>query len=163
MPLPFQVFVPVIAGAGSNNTAEGIRLIRHAEKVGATAALVVTLPTATELRDRHGGLIAQVHISEQAVVWRSGDTRHDHTLRGVIARLKVVLDEAVVPVVVRPVAPSQTWVSPLWLVVAMWSEANTIRDVRSVGNLDHLGFGDSCGIRASHPSVPPAEAQRSAL
>ena len=34
--------VPVIAGAGSNNTAEGISLIRHAEKVGATAALVVT-------------------------------------------------------------------------------------------------------------------------
>jgi 4-hydroxy-tetrahydrodipicolinate synthase len=34
--------VPVVAGAGSNSTAEGIRLIRHAEKVGATAALVVT-------------------------------------------------------------------------------------------------------------------------
>ncbi len=34
--------VPVIAGAGSNNTAEGIRLIRHAESVGADAALVVT-------------------------------------------------------------------------------------------------------------------------
>ncbi|MDR5653028.1 4-hydroxy-tetrahydrodipicolinate synthase [Ruixingdingia sedimenti] len=34
--------VPVIAGAGSNNTAEGIRLIRHAERVGASAALVVT-------------------------------------------------------------------------------------------------------------------------
>ncbi len=34
--------VPVIAGAGSNNTAEGLRLIRHAEKVGADAALVVT-------------------------------------------------------------------------------------------------------------------------
>ena len=34
--------VPVIAGAGSNNTAEGIRLIRHAEAVGAQAALVVT-------------------------------------------------------------------------------------------------------------------------
>ena len=34
--------VPVIAGAGSNNTAEGIDLIRHAQKVGATAALVVT-------------------------------------------------------------------------------------------------------------------------
>jgi len=34
--------IPVIAGAGSNNTAEGIDLIRHAEKVGATAALVVT-------------------------------------------------------------------------------------------------------------------------
>ena len=34
--------IPVIAGAGSNNTAEGIRLIRHAESVGADAALVVT-------------------------------------------------------------------------------------------------------------------------
>ncbi len=34
--------VPVIAGAGSNNTAEGIRLIRHAAAVGADAALVVT-------------------------------------------------------------------------------------------------------------------------
>jgi len=34
--------VPVIAGAGSNNTLEGIRLIQHAERVGADAALVVT-------------------------------------------------------------------------------------------------------------------------
>lgn len=34
--------VPVIAGAGSNNTVEGISLMRHAEKVGASAALVVT-------------------------------------------------------------------------------------------------------------------------
>jgi 4-hydroxy-tetrahydrodipicolinate synthase len=34
--------VPVIAGAGSNNTVEGIRLIRHAERVGADAALAVT-------------------------------------------------------------------------------------------------------------------------
>jgi 4-hydroxy-tetrahydrodipicolinate synthase len=34
--------IPVIAGAGSNNTAEGIELIRHAERVGASAALVVT-------------------------------------------------------------------------------------------------------------------------
>jgi 4-hydroxy-tetrahydrodipicolinate synthase len=34
--------VPVIAGAGSNNTTEGIRLIRFAEKAGADAALVVT-------------------------------------------------------------------------------------------------------------------------
>ena len=32
--------IPVIAGAGSNNTAEGIDLIRHAQKVGANAALV---------------------------------------------------------------------------------------------------------------------------
>ncbi|MEZ5798245.1 MAG: 4-hydroxy-tetrahydrodipicolinate synthase [Paracoccaceae bacterium] len=34
--------VPVIAGAGSNSTAEGISLIQHAEKAGADAALVVT-------------------------------------------------------------------------------------------------------------------------
>ena len=34
--------VPVVAGAGSNNTAESISLIQHAERVGADAALVVT-------------------------------------------------------------------------------------------------------------------------
>ena len=34
--------VPVIAGAGSNNTAEAVALARHAEKVGADAVLVVT-------------------------------------------------------------------------------------------------------------------------
>lgn len=34
--------IPVIAGAGSNNTTEGIGLIRHAQAAGANAALVVT-------------------------------------------------------------------------------------------------------------------------
>jgi len=34
--------VPVIAGAGSNNTAEAVGLVRHAEEVGADAVLVVT-------------------------------------------------------------------------------------------------------------------------
>ncbi len=34
--------VPVIAGAGSNNTAEAVDLARHAEKAGASGALVVT-------------------------------------------------------------------------------------------------------------------------
>ncbi|MCV3765529.1 4-hydroxy-tetrahydrodipicolinate synthase [Rhizobium sp. TRM95796] len=34
--------VPVIAGAGSNNTTEAIELARHAEKAGADALLVVT-------------------------------------------------------------------------------------------------------------------------
>ena len=34
--------VPVIAGAGSNNTHEAIELARHAEKAGADAVLVVT-------------------------------------------------------------------------------------------------------------------------
>ncbi|MFD1510965.1 4-hydroxy-tetrahydrodipicolinate synthase [Lacimonas salitolerans] len=34
--------IPVIAGAGSNNTAEAIRFMQYAEQVGANAALVVT-------------------------------------------------------------------------------------------------------------------------
>ena len=34
--------VPVIAGAGSNNTVEAMRFVQFAEKVGADAALVVT-------------------------------------------------------------------------------------------------------------------------
>jgi len=34
--------IPVIAGAGSNNTAEAIRFVQFAKKVGADAALVVT-------------------------------------------------------------------------------------------------------------------------
>jgi 4-hydroxy-tetrahydrodipicolinate synthase len=34
--------VPVIAGAGSNNTVEAVRFIEHAASVGANAALVVT-------------------------------------------------------------------------------------------------------------------------
>lgn len=34
--------VPVIAGAGSNNTAEAVRLSRHAEVVGADAVLIVS-------------------------------------------------------------------------------------------------------------------------
>jgi len=34
--------VPVIAGAGSNNTAEAVDLARHAERAGADAVLVVT-------------------------------------------------------------------------------------------------------------------------
>jgi 4-hydroxy-tetrahydrodipicolinate synthase len=34
--------VPVIAGAGSNNTAEAVRFVQFAEAVGADAALVVT-------------------------------------------------------------------------------------------------------------------------
>ncbi len=34
--------VPVVAGTGSNSTAEAVRLIRHAEESGVDAALVVT-------------------------------------------------------------------------------------------------------------------------
>lgn len=34
--------VPVIAGTGSNNTSEAVRLTRHAKKAGADAALLIT-------------------------------------------------------------------------------------------------------------------------
>ena len=34
--------IPVVAGAGSNNTAESLRFMEHAKSVGADAALVVT-------------------------------------------------------------------------------------------------------------------------
>ena len=34
--------LPIVAGAGSNNTAESVRFMQHAQSVGATAALVVT-------------------------------------------------------------------------------------------------------------------------
>ncbi|MDG2232109.1 MAG: 4-hydroxy-tetrahydrodipicolinate synthase [Paracoccaceae bacterium] len=34
--------IPVVAGAGSNNTAESLRFMAHAKSVGAAAALVVT-------------------------------------------------------------------------------------------------------------------------
>ena len=34
--------VPIIAGAGSNNTSEAIRLAKHAEEVGANAVLIVS-------------------------------------------------------------------------------------------------------------------------
>ena len=34
--------VPVVAGAGSNNTAEAVSLVQHAEQVGADGVLVVT-------------------------------------------------------------------------------------------------------------------------
>ncbi|MEO0864699.1 MAG: dihydrodipicolinate synthase family protein, partial [Pseudomonadota bacterium] len=34
--------IPVIAGAGSNNTIEAMRFVEHAARVGADAALVVT-------------------------------------------------------------------------------------------------------------------------
>ena len=49
--------VPVIAGAGSNNTAEAIRFMQFAESVGADAALVVTpyynKPTQRGLYDHY--------------------------------------------------------------------------------------------------------------
>ena len=42
--------VPVVAGAGSNNTQEAIGLAKYAESVGADAALVVT-PITTSRRN----------------------------------------------------------------------------------------------------------------
>ena len=57
--------VPVIAGAGSNNTAEALRFVAHAKSVGADAALVVTpyynKPTQAGLT-RHFEALAEVGL-----------------------------------------------------------------------------------------------------
>ncbi len=88
--------VPVIAGAGSNNTVEGMRLIRHAAKVGATAALVVTpyynKPTQAGLIAHYTALhdcadlpIIIYNIPGRSVVDMSPDTM------GVLARLPRII------------------------------------------------------------------------
>ena len=88
--------VPVIAGAGSNNTAEGIRLIRHAERVGADAALVVppyyTKPTLagliahfTALHDCCNLPIVIYNIPGRSVVDMSPETM------GVLAKLPRII------------------------------------------------------------------------
>ena len=56
--------VPVIAGAGSNSTHEGIGLVRHAAEVGADAVLVVT-PYYN--KPTQAGLIAHYTALAQAV------------------------------------------------------------------------------------------------
>ncbi len=55
--------IPVIAGAGSNSTTEAIRFVRHAESVGADAALVVT-PYYN--KPTQAGLIAHFHALHEA-------------------------------------------------------------------------------------------------
>jgi len=77
--------IPVIAGAGSNNTVEGVRLIQHAESVGADAALVVTpyynKPTAagliahfTSLHDASNLPIVIYNIPGRSVIDMKPDT-----------------------------------------------------------------------------------------
>ena len=56
--------VPVVAGAGSNNTAEGVRLVRHAAAVGADAALAV-VPYYN--RPTQAGMVAHFTAMAEAV------------------------------------------------------------------------------------------------
>jgi len=55
--------VPVVAGAGSNNTVEGIRFMEYAARIGADAALVVT-PYYN--KPTQGGLIAHFNAMHDA-------------------------------------------------------------------------------------------------
>ena len=58
--------VPVIAGAGSNSTAEAVRLAKHAEEVGADAVLVVTpyynKPTQEGLKAHYNAVVEAISI-----------------------------------------------------------------------------------------------------
>ena len=58
--------IPVVAGAGSNNTTESIRLAKHAESVGADAVLVVTpyynKPTQDGLKRHYTAIADAVSI-----------------------------------------------------------------------------------------------------
>ncbi|MEK7851334.1 MAG: 4-hydroxy-tetrahydrodipicolinate synthase, partial [Deltaproteobacteria bacterium] len=57
---------PVIAGTGSNNTAEAVRLTRHAKKAGADAALLITpyynKPTQEGLYQHYKKVAGEVDI-----------------------------------------------------------------------------------------------------
>ncbi len=58
--------VPVIAGTGSNSTAETIRLTRHAEAAGASAALIITpyynKPTQEGLYEHYKKVAGEVSL-----------------------------------------------------------------------------------------------------
>ena len=80
---------PVLAGAGSNNTAEAVDLARHAEKAGADGVLVVTpyynKPNQEGLYQHFKAIDAAIGIP--IVIYnippRSGDRherRHDEAL-----------------------------------------------------------------------------------
>ena len=60
--------VPVIAGTGSNSTAEAIRLTKHAKQAGADAALLITpyynKPTQKRLYDHYSAVAAACDIPQ---------------------------------------------------------------------------------------------------
>lgn len=60
--------VPVIAGTGSNSTAEAIRLTRHAKEAGADAALLITpyynKPTQKGLYEHYAAVAAACDIPQ---------------------------------------------------------------------------------------------------
>lgn len=60
--------VPVIAGTGSNSTAEAIRLTKHAKEAGANAALLITpyynKPTQKGLYDHYAAVAAACDIPQ---------------------------------------------------------------------------------------------------
>lgn len=58
--------VPVLAGAGSNSTAEALRLVKHAEKAGADGVLVITpyynKPTQAGMRAHYEAIAAETAL-----------------------------------------------------------------------------------------------------
>ena len=81
--------VPVIAGAGSNSTAEAVRLAKHAEAAGASAVLIVSpyynKPTQEGLY-RHFAAVADA-VSVPVIVYDIPGRSIVQVSDGVIARL----------------------------------------------------------------------------
>ena len=89
--------IPVIAGAGSNNTDESLRLVKFAKSVGADAVLVVTpyynKPTQQGLYEHYKDASRLVrnpdnHIQHTRSVGYRHEPRHDGTTRAARAHCR---------------------------------------------------------------------------
>ncbi|WP_394688619.1 4-hydroxy-tetrahydrodipicolinate synthase [Hoeflea sp.] len=98
--------VPVIAGAGSNNTAEAIELAVHAEKAGADAVLVVT------------------------------PYYNRPTQRGLYAHFKAVAEAVTLPIIIYNIPPRSVIDMSVQTMAALHKEFPTIIGVKdATGNL----------------------------
>ena len=90
--------VPVIAGAGSNSTAEALRLTRHAKEAGADGALLITpyynKPTQEGLYRHYSHIAAEVDIP--IVMYNVPSRTGTNLLPETVARLAAIPNIAAV-------------------------------------------------------------------
>ncbi len=81
--------IPVIAGAGSNNTAESIALTQAAKQVGADAALLISpyynKPTQEGIYQHYHAIADAVHIPQ--ILYNVPGRTHSHIAVETVARL----------------------------------------------------------------------------